>query len=96
MQHQLTITLPSDIPLPKFRLFQQVIVSSGTLKGFITGMEYTDFRAALRDGCLSGWEYTISRVYGVSEIEAMRAPESTTGVPESELTLADDVQGGVA
>lgn len=65
-ERKITLSLPPDIPAPKYQLFQRVRVD-GT-EGVITGMEYIDFGTAIINNENNvGWCYTFNVAYGVPE-----------------------------
>lgn len=91
---QILCILPTDIPPPKFQLFQRVIVNDptnnrGAYRGIITGMEYVDIRTALIEHAPCGWEYTISHVYGIPEAKAAQVLETRSIAFEQEITALE-------
>jgi len=60
------LTIPSDFPAPKFAFGQEVETTRETqkfdrrrIKGRIVGMEYTSRDAALAEGSVPEWSYTV-------------------------------------
>lgn len=74
MENEITIALPSDVPTPKFGLFERVraCVSDKNVTGAIFGMEFVDLRTALYHHAVPGWNYTVNLLYSAPEDEALR------------------------
>ena len=84
MQRQTIImTIPEDIPAPKFELFQKVRYGHAT--GVISGLEWIDIFQALRDGIdYTGWQYAVNYTYGV------KPPEKLVGSSDSVFYISED------
>lgn len=91
---QLMIAAALNIPDPKFQLFQKVrrlkkkSVNCNCIPaevGYITGMDYIDFRTALSEDRSAGWGYTINFIICATEEEALDLCENSMDVGESSL-----------
>lgn len=69
--------IPSDVPVPKFRLFQRVRYQDrpkdkGTT-GVITGMYYVDFATAMLERMsTTGWRYELNKAMGKPNQELLK------------------------
>lgn len=84
MPNQIYSPLPSDVPAPKFHLFQEVCYSDR--QGVITGMQYICPLEALAASLgRYGWQYDISYIYSKTPELALRAPDSDNHIHEESL-----------
>lgn len=79
--HQLTITVPPNIPAPKFHLFQTIHIKTDndTETGVIVGIEYTTLFTAIANHCNTyGWEYKVDFYFEAATEKLLSADEYET------------------
>lgn len=74
MNRKIAFSLPSDVDVPKFAMFQEVSYEhyGDVRSGVVVGMYWTDAVTSIASGIPCGWTYQISRVFGMPLKEAAK------------------------